>query len=219
MIIGLVMAGAIYAAAAAPVAVSGALPPDIHPDSMSRLPVIDRETLDAEGKRVYDVVRGRNATLGKTGPAAVTMYSPGVAEPVNNLNQYLRKTVVGPRFFELCALIAAREFEQPYEWSGHEPAGLRAGLEQSVIDVVKFNREPTGLSQKDTTIILAGRSLLRDHKLSSEQWAKLVELFGTQGAVEIVSTIGDYAMAAIILTAVDQRPPDGRVSLLPSTAK
>jgi 4-carboxymuconolactone decarboxylase len=216
MIAAAMMAGAVFAAAPAP----AALPPDIHPQSMSRLPVIDREALDAEGKRVYDVLRGRSPTLGPTGPAAATIYSPGVAEPVQQLNQYLRKTVVGPRFFELSALIAARELDQAYEWSGHEPAGLKAGLEQTVIDVIKFDRDPAGLSEKDRTVILAGRALFRhDHKLSSPLWAKLVEQFGTQGAVEVVSIMADYAMAAIILNAVDQRVPDGRASTLPARAK
>jgi hypothetical protein len=27
------------------------------------------------------------------------------------------------------------------EWSAHEPAGLRQGLEQSVIDLVKYDRD------------------------------------------------------------------------------
>lgn len=210
MIIGAMMAGALFAAA---------LPPDIHPDSLSRLPVIDRSKLDAESQRVYDSIRGNNPTIGSTGPSAVTMYSPGVAEPVFRLNQYLRKTVVGPRYFELSALIAAREFDQGYEWSGHEPAGLRAGLEQAVIDVVKFGRDPSALAEKDRTVILAGRELLRQNRLSSERWARLVELFGQQGAVEIVSIIADYSMAAIILNAVDQRPLEGRGPSLPPKAK
>jgi hypothetical protein len=30
---------------------------------------------------------------------------------------------------------------------------LRAGLEQSVIDVVKFNKDVTGLPDKDATVI------------------------------------------------------------------
>jgi len=209
MILGALMAGAMFAAAPA------ALPPDIHPESMSRLPVIDREKLDAEGKRVYDVIRGKNPTIGNTGPAAVTIYSPGAAEPFSNLNNYVRKTVVGPRFFELSALIAAREFDQAYEWSGHEPAGLRAGLEQSVIDVVKFNRDPAGLSEKDQTVIRMGRSLFREHRLSSDLWTKAVALFGVQGAVEIAIIMGDYAMAAVVLTAADQHIPDGRPSTLP----
>ena len=32
---------------------------------------------------------------------------------------------MGPRYFQLSVLIAAREIDQQYEWSAHEPAGLR----------------------------------------------------------------------------------------------
>jgi 4-carboxymuconolactone decarboxylase len=187
---------------------------DIHPESLSRLPPVQRDALDEAGKKMWDhVANGR--PLPRTGPAAVSMHSPGAAGPINDLNQYLRKTVVGPRFFELSALIAAREFDQQYEWSGHEPAALRAGLEQSVIDVVKHNRDVTGLSEKDATVIRLGRALLRDHKVSSELWAKTVEHFGRQGAVEITAIIGDYVMAGIMLTAADQQLPAERKPLLP----
>jgi 4-carboxymuconolactone decarboxylase len=190
------------------------LPADIHPQSLSRLPPIQRDGLTDDGKRIWDYLAGGRG-MPPTGPAPVSMYSPMAAEPIHVLNQYLRKTVVGPRFFELSALIAAREFDQQYEWSGHEPAGLRAGLEQSVIDVVKFNRDVAGLSEKDATVIRLGRAVFREHKVSSELWAKTVALFGAQGAVEITAIMGDYTMAAVMLTAVDQRLPPERKALLP----
>ena len=190
------------------------LPPDIHPTSFSRLPPPDRAALDDDGKRVWDYIAGERG-MPPTGPGPVSMYSPGAAKPIQELNQYLRKTVVGPRFFELSALIAAREFDQQYEWSGHEPAGRRAGLEPAVIDAVKFNRDVTGLPEKDATVIRLGRALFRQHKVSPELWAKTVELFGKQGAVEISVIMGDYAMAAVMLTAADQQLPPGRDALLP----
>jgi 4-carboxymuconolactone decarboxylase len=192
------------------------LPADIHPESLSRLPPVQRDGLDAEGKRVWDAIAttGRGG-MPRTGPAPVSMYSPKAAEHIHALNQYLRTTVVGSRYFELSALVAAREFDQQYEWSGHEPAALRAGVEQSVVDVIKFNRAVAGLNEKDATVIRLGRALLRDHKVSSELWAKSVELFGRQGAIEIVATIGDYVMAGLMLTAVDQRLPADRKELLP----
>jgi len=193
---------------------SSPLPADIHPESLSRLPPLQRDALDDEGKRVWDYIAGPRG-MGKSGPGAISMYSPKAAEPIQRLNQYLRTTVVGGRYFELSALIAAREFDQQYEWSGHEPAGLRAGLEQSVIDVVKFNKDVAGLSEKDSTVIRLGRALFRDHKVSAELWAKTVELFGRQGALEIATIMGDYAMAAVMLTAVDQRLPPERKALLP----
>jgi 4-carboxymuconolactone decarboxylase len=193
-----------------------ATPPDIHPESLSRLPPVQRADLTDEGKRVWDLIAGTGGRgMPRTGPAAVSMHSPAAAEPIHLLNQALRKTVVGPRYFELSALIAAREFDSQYEWSGHEPAALRAGLEQAVIDVVKFNRDVTGLSEKDATGIRLGRASFRDHKVSRELWAKTVELFGRQGAVEITAIMGDYAMAAVMLTAADQQLPADRKPLLP----
>jgi 4-carboxymuconolactone decarboxylase len=192
-----------------------ALPADIHTESLSRLPPVQRADLDEDGKRIWDAIAGGRG-MPRTGPAAVTMHSPKAAEPIHELNQYLRKTVVGSRFFELSALIAAREFDQQYEWSGHEPAALRAGLEQSVIDVVKFDKDVSGLAEKDAAVISLGRALFRDHKVSSEVWAKMVTLFGRQGALEITTIMADYAMAGFILTAVDQRlPPDRKASLPP----
>jgi 4-carboxymuconolactone decarboxylase len=189
------------------------LAPGIHPESLSRVPPVQRDSLDAEGKRVWDLVDGGRG-MPKTGPAPVSMYSPSIAEPIHVLNQNLRKTVAGSRYFELSALLAAREFDQQYEWSGHEAAGVRAGLDQAVIDAVKFNRDVAGLPEKEATVIRLARALFRDHKVSPELWAKTVEFFGRQGAVEIVATMGDYAMVGFMLTAVDQQLPPDRKPLL-----
>jgi 4-carboxymuconolactone decarboxylase len=205
----------VIVAAVASAGGQSSFPADIHPESLSRLPPVQRGDLNEEGKRIWDAIASGGRGMPRTGPAPVSMHSPKAAEPIHELNQYLRTTVAGSRFFELSALVAAREFDQQYEWSGHEPAALRAGLEQSVIDVVKFDRELNGLAERDATVIRLGRALLRDHKVSSELWAKTVELFGRQGAVEIVAIMGDYVMAGLLLTAVDQQLPPDRKALLP----
>jgi hypothetical protein len=195
------------------------LPPDVNPVSLSRLPPVQRDALDAEGKRIYDVLAGGpGKTLTATGPGQVTMISPKVAEPVQMLNQYLRTIEIGPRYFELSALVAIREIDQQYEWSGHEPAGLRAGLDQSIIDVVKYKKDVTGLAEKDATVIRLGRALMRDHKVAPELWAQTVKLFGQKGAFEVVTVMADYVMAGIMLTAVDQQLPPNRPGLLPIPA-
>ena len=192
-----------------------ARPADIHPESLSRLPPLTRDQLDPEGQKIWDYLVGVNGTMPKTGPPPVTIYSPKSAEPIQALNQYLRRSVVGPRYFELSALVASREFDQQYEWSGHEPAAVRAGLEQSIIDVVKYNRELSGVPEKDATVIRLGRALFRDHRVSPDLWAKAVEHFGRQGAIEVTTIMSDYAMVGFLLTAVDQQLPPDRKPLLP----
>ena len=192
------------------------LAPDIHPESLSRLPPVQRADLDDEGQRIWDALAGTGPSIPRTGPSAVTMHSPRAAEPIYALNQVLRKTVAGSKYFELAALVAAREFDQQYEWSSHEPAGLKAGLDPSVIDVVKYNRPiPAGMPEKEAAVIRLSRAIFRDHKVSPELWARMEQLFGRQGAVEVTMIMADYAMAGFILTAVDQQLPPDRKPLLP----
>jgi 4-carboxymuconolactone decarboxylase len=193
------------------------LPPDIDPQSMSRLPLVLKDSLDAEGRRIFEAINGTEANVPRLGPPNNTMYSLTAAEPYDKLNQVLRNdNVIGRAFFELGTLVAAREFNQQYEWSGHEPGAQRAGLDQKVIDVIKFDRPVTGLPAKEATAIEFGRAMLRgDHQVPSALFAKMVELFGRRGTMEIAMVMGDYAMTAMVLNAVDQHLPAGREPLLP----
>ena len=190
------------------------LPPDVDPVSLSRLPVKTRDQLDGEGKRVLDYIAGKDRDSAPMGPAAVSIYSPAVAEPLQQLNQYLRKTVVGSHFFEICALVAAREYDQVYEWTGHEPGALRAGVDQSVIDAIKFNRDLKGLPEKDATVIQYGRDLFHRHRVSPELYAKVVAMFGRDGMIELTAVLGDFAMVGLMLNAADQHLPADRKPLL-----
>ena len=196
---------------------SADLPSDINAESLSRLPVVTRESLADNDKRIYDYIAGPAGTAPKTGPGGVSLHSPPAAEAIQMLNQALRRTVIGAKYFEISALCAAREFDQQYEWSGHEPAAVRAGVDQPTIDVIKYNRGVDGLEEKAATIVLMSRALFRgSHQMSAELWAKATRLFGPRGALEIPTIMGDYAMAAVMLNAVDQRLPAGRPPLLPA---
>jgi hypothetical protein len=185
------------------------LPTDINPITLSRLPPVTAEDLDEEGRRL---LASRPQSKPGPGPTHITNYSPrerSLGIPSGE------GSPVGPRFFQLAVLIVAREINQQYEWTAHEPAGLRQGLEQSVIDVVKHRRSVAGLSEKDATFITFGRTLLREHKVSSAIWADMVRLFGRQQTVQLMTIMGDYLRVGIMLNAVDQQLPAGRAALLP----
>src|SRR5215472_1275353 len=186
------------------------LPRDIHPVTLSRLPPVTAADLDEEGQRL--LAARTNFTPGP-GPTHVTIYSPRELDLGIPSGE---KSPVGPRYFQLAVLIIAREIDQQYEWSAHEPAGLRQGLEQAVIDVVKYNRDVTGLSDKDATLITFGRGLYREHHVSSELWEKMVSHFGRQRTIQIMMTMGDYFRVGFMLNAVDQHLPPGREALLPA---
>jgi hypothetical protein len=92
---------------------------------------------------------------------------------------------------------------------------VRAGLEQPVIDVVKYDRDVAGIPEKDAMLIRFGRGLFRDHKISSELWAQMVKEFGRQGTVEIMELMADYFTVGFMMNAVDQHLPPDRKALLP----
>src|SRR4029078_4707954 len=143
-------------------------PEDVDAESLSRFPIVGRSQMKTDADRAaYDYIGGTATRQGPLrGPGAVSLHSPGSAEPIERLNRYLRsESVIGRRMFELCAVIGAWEIEQQYEWSGHEAAALQFGVSQKAIDIVKFNRPVEGLDEDETVVIQMGRQILRDHKL------------------------------------------------------
>jgi 4-carboxymuconolactone decarboxylase len=208
---GLLVAGT----AAAQQSAGRQLPPDVNPVSLSRLPPLTRDDLDDEGKAIYDEIVG-DRSAPTTGPVALSIYSPRVAKAFNDLNGFLRYNGdLSPRHTEVAIVLATWEIEQQYEYSAHEPAALRFGAPQAVIDTIKYDREPVGLSPEETTIIRLGRAIMRDHKVDSELYAEAVRLFGRKGLVELVTVMGDYVMVGMVMTAIDQHLPESRPALLP----
>jgi 4-carboxymuconolactone decarboxylase len=197
---------------------SAPLPPDVHPDSLSRLPLRRREEMAGPGQRFYDAVVGsQSRTLaGLRGPSGIWLHSPVLGERMRAVNQYLRfETELGRRLTELAILVTARELDQQFEWTAHEPAALAEGLSREIIDVVKHRRPADGLGAEESAIIAFGREVLRERRVRPETFTRAVELFGHEGVVNLAALIGNYAATAILLNAVDQHVHPERQPLLP----
>jgi 4-carboxymuconolactone decarboxylase len=208
----------VFTAATAGAQTSGRpLPADVDAQSYSRLPLILKDSLDAEGRRIFESINGRENNTPRLGPPASSLYSPAAAEPYDRLNQVLRSAnVIGPQFFEISTLVPAREFNQQFEWTAHELGARRVGVAQEVIDVIKHDRPTAGLPEREATAIEFGRAMLRgDRQVPPELFAKMVSLFGERGTIEITMVMGDYAMTAMLLNAVNQQLPPNWEPLLP----
>ncbi len=120
-----------------------ALPSDVHPESLSRLPPLTREELDEQGRKFYDAVTGPHSRtlVGLQGPSGIWLHSPELGELVRAVNQYLRhETTLERRLTELAILVTARELDNQFEWTAHEPVALREGLDQESIEVVRHRK-------------------------------------------------------------------------------
>lgn len=188
----------------------------IDPQSLSRVPPVMRTDMKQEDLHIYDKVAGPGRTTPMLGPGGVSLHMPKVAQAMDILNQYLRyDSVIGRRYIEVAILVAAREFDQQYEWAAHEPAALQEGVPQGVVDAIKHHGDIHLLPDKERVIIDYGRQIMREHRLGQATWDEAIALFGQQGALEIAAIMGDYLLAAVLLHAVDQQIPPERTARMP----
>ena len=193
------------------------MPSDIDPQSGFRLPLPKRDDLDEAGKAHYDRGARPGATIaGLQGPSGIQLYSLKTAEHMRALNRYLRfEAGFTPRVREIAILTTAREMDSQFEWVAHEPEALKEGVELDVIDVIKHRKPTDGLDQTDATVIELGRQIFRDHKVTSELFARAKALFGPNKLIDLVMLMGNYAGTAALLAAVDMQLHPGKKPLLP----
>lgn len=176
---------------------------------MSRLPPVDPAKFTPEQKRVYDaIVTGPRASV--RGPFLALMHLPEVADRIQHLGEYLRfKTSFPPRLSEFAILITARHYTCQYEWQAHEPHAQKGRLAQSVIDAIKERRRPEAMQSDETAVYDFTTELLRNGKVSDTAYERMVNAFGTRGAIELGALIGYYIMIAMTLLAHEVSLPPG----------
>ena len=198
---------------AAAVAQTATLPADINKDSMARLPYLQRQALDEAGQKIFDVLPGRsaNGTLG--GPLAFAAYNPAVAKALFDLHNAAVGGTLNAHVRELAILVACRETNYDLEWNAHEPSAVRAGIDAKVIDVVRVKAALTGVPEPDAAVIRFGRQMFTDKRVDSATFAKIVELYGQRGAMDIVAVMNTYAVSGFYAIAVDEQPAAGKPTL------
>jgi 4-carboxymuconolactone decarboxylase len=199
-------------------AVVTAFPKDVYPDSGFRLPLLKREELDDDGKKMYDLaVDPSGRTLaGLRGPSGIQLYSPKVAKLERELNQYLRyEAGFSARLRELAILVTAREMNSQFEWTAHEPVALQAGLDPKIVEIIKHRSSTVGLPELDAIVIQLGRQMLGEHRVAADTFARASKLFGPRQLVDLVALMGNYSATATLLAAFDMQLNSTQKPLLP----
>jgi len=200
------------------------VPADFFDDSLARLPQVQRNDLDAIGQDAFDtyVSPGTGYETGLRGPVGMWMNSPELAKAMFDIRQKVRYgSAKDQRLTELTIILTAREIDNQYIYTAHEPAAEKAGLEQGIIDIVRFQlpldevTETDGLGETEKAIIQFTREVLNEEKVSSDTFARAVELFGNEGVMDLTGLIGYYNFVAITLRTFDVQRPIGSDLLLP----
>ena len=179
---------------------------------MSRMPPLDVEALTPEQKRVYDQIAGKRKTV--RGPFPMWLRNPKLADHANQFGVALRDhSVIGRRIFELAVITVCRAATVQYAWSSHAPQAELAGIAPDIVAAIHENRTPVFQKDDERVAYETAAEIASTGELSQAGYDKALAQFGEQGTVELISTIGYYAMVGIFLKSFGVRPPDGSTPL------
>src|SRR3954468_5867447 len=160
---------------------------DLNPESRARLPYLQRKDMDEKALPIFDTLPGLGKDGVLKGPLAFAAYNPAVAKALFDLHNAAVAGSLTPHTRELAIMVACRETNYNLEWNGHEATALRNGVDAKLLDVVRRRGALTGVDEKDATVIRFGRQMFTDKKVDQATYAKVVELYGKKGAMDIVA--------------------------------
>jgi len=177
--------------------------------AQDRMPPIAADKLtDAQKKAIEDFKAARSAEV--SGPFVPLLRSPEVMSRARAMGDYLRfRSVLPPRLSELVILLTAREWTQNYEWSAHEPAAQKAGLNADVIKAIADGRRPEHMAEDEEILYTLCEELRRNHSVSDATYARALAKFGEQGIIDAVGITGYYTLLSMVMNTARTPLPGG----------
>lgn len=150
------------------------------------------------------------------GPFITLMRSPGLANVVQQVGEYLRfRCPLDRRLAEMATLIAARHWTSQYEWQSHHTHAMKAGLSPAIADAIADGRRPAGMARDEEALHDMLTEALHNKCVCDTTYARALEVFGEQGVVELLAVAGYYAILALILNVARPALPPGKEPMLP----
>jgi 4-carboxymuconolactone decarboxylase len=178
---------------------------------MARIDDINRDNLTPRQQQLHDDFLRSRPRKTLTGPFAVLIQTPDIAEPADHLVNYYRASPkLGRRLIELIILLVVRDATAQYAWSVHEPHALEHGLTQDVIDAIRVRKRPDFKRDDEALIYDFVTELLANKTVSAGTFERGKSAFGVDGVVEAVTCAGLYGMIGFVLNVFDIPPQPGK---------
>ena len=182
---------------------------------MARISAVAREEWTDEQTRVGDIIYGTREP-GFSGPFAVLLRNPALAERIDQLGIYLRDgTSLEKNLSEVAILAAARHWNAQFEWVIHEIIARRAGIDEGVMETIRQGRRPKFDDEEEEIVYDYTAALFLKREIQGAVHNRAVALLGEDGVVELVCIVGFYSMVAIACNAFQPVLPDGLDKPLP----
>ena len=178
---------------------------------MARVNKPDRVSLPRDERRFFDAVHAiRRRPI--SGPFIVlSNASPDLAARFAHLGHYFHargqadESIVPLHARCFISLIGSRLLESPYEWAAWVNWSLDAGVPQATIDAIREGTEPALDPTERLVNDFCGALVSGNHRVGDALFDAARAHFGDQGLVELVVTLGYFAMIALPLNAFEMR--------------
>lgn len=175
---------------------------------MSRLPRAKREDLSSEHQKIWDHINA--ARSGGGGPYSMLLHSPAMAQHIAATEDYFRNSSLLPDADrEIIILTAAREVDARYAWSRHEIRAHKAGIRPEAIEALRAKAPLDKFTGKERLLVEFTRTLMHDHTLPDDLFARMEEEFGRAKFVEAVGLLGHYITIGTVIRLFNVEPPEG----------
>jgi 4-carboxymuconolactone decarboxylase len=178
--------------------------------SVARIAEVKPENLEPRQRELHDAFLKSRPRATLTGPFAVLINTPDIAEPADKLvNHYRHNSRLGRRLIELIIMLVVRDASAQYAWSVHEPHALQEGFTQEQIDAIRGRKRPDFKRDDEGIIYDVVTELLATKTLSAATFERAKAAFGLEGLIEAITCAGLYGMIGFVLNAFEIPPQPG----------
>ena len=175
---------------------------------MARIPFVTAADVPAAERPAYDAfLQARDGKV-NSGPYALLLHMPELAQRLEALRLYLRDQKSLPqKLQEIVMITVAREMDCAYIWYAHAAAARAAGVHGDLVDNIREQRPLSGLQPDEQTAIDFTQELLRNRKVSQTTFDRAGKSFGQRGTLTLTNLVACYAQLAYNMNAFQLEAP------------
>ena len=175
---------------------------------MSRIPHAKRDELTPDHQKIWDHIHA--VRTGGGGPYSMLLHVPALAANVAATEDYFRlDSALSDADREIVILAAARELGAHYPWVRHEARARQVGVRTEVIETLRAQGSRAGFTPREQLLTDIPLSLVREHGLSDELFARAEGELNRRQLVEVIGLVGHYSTISFVANTFQIPKPEG----------
>ena len=170
---------------------------------MARVPYVEKETANAEVKKLYEGFETQFGMRGVPNVAKALANSPGLATRVFPLgNYFMNQSPLDHRMRELAVLMLMKRLDCEYGFVSHIPIAKGVGLTQEQVDDIGSYQTSSRFNDDDKLILRYAEELTLNARVDDDLFTKVEKIVGKGNIIDLTGAIAFWNMMARNLNAL-----------------